>query len=298
MKRKEVMVGLMVALALVLLFFGINFLKGVNVFKAANYYYASYDNVEGLTTSAPVTLNGYKVGLVRNISYQYNDLGNIVVEFSVDKNLRIPRDSRAVISADLLGTASIVIELGNATDGGIYAVGDTIPGAVNAGLMGTVSESLMPSVSAIFPKIDSLITNLNALAGDPALAASVRRMDDITAELNASVASLNQVMASLQPIVRNVNSITNNVDTITGDLAVVTGALREAPVDSIMVELNQTAANLQRLTAALNNPDSSVGKLTRDPELYNNINSTINSLDSLFIDIKKNPKRYINIKLL
>ena len=105
--RREVMIGLLVILALVLLYFGINFLKGVNIFKAANYYYASYNNVEGLAVSAPVTLNGYKIGLVRSISYDYNRPGNVIVEMSVDKSLRLPKGSTASLGSDLLGTASI-----------------------------------------------------------------------------------------------------------------------------------------------------------------------------------------------
>ncbi|MDE6465027.1 MAG: MlaD family protein [Muribaculaceae bacterium] len=297
MKRKEILVGLMVTLALVLLFFGINFLKGVNIFKAANYYYAGYSNVEGLATSAPVTLNGYKVGLVRNIKYQFDNPGNVVVEFSVDKELRLPRNTQAVISSDLLGTASIVLRLGDASEG-FYAVGDTVPGSVNAGLMGSVNETIMPAVSAVIPKVDTLLTSLNTLVSDPALATSVRRIDDITLELDASVRSLRSLMEALAPTVQNVNSITTNVDTITGNLTVVSAALAEAPVDSLMNELNRTAANLEQLTAALNNPDSSIGRLTSDPELYNNINATVMSLDSLFVDIKRNPKRYISIKLL
>lgn len=297
MKRKEIMVGLMVVLAMALLYFGINFLKGVNIFKAANYYYASYENVEGLATSAPVTLNGYKVGLVRSINYQYDNPGHVVVEFSVDRNLRLPAGSGAVICSDMLGTASIVLELGDAA-GGFHAVGDTVAGSVAGGLMESITGDLLPAVASVIPKVDSLLTSLNALAGDPALVASVRRMDDISADLNESVRSLRRVMATLEPVAQNVNSITGNVDTITGDLAAVSGVLREAPIDSIMDELNRTAANLELLSAALNNPESSIGRLASDPELYNNINATVVSLDSLFVDIKRNPKRYISIKLL
>jgi len=164
--------------------------------------------------------------------------------------------------------------------------------------MSAVSNYVMPAVSAIIPKIDSLITGLNTLVSDPALSASVRRMDNITADLGASVQSLRTVMAAMEPVSRNVTSITANVDTISGNLSTVSGELAAAPVDSIMGELNRTVANLEQLTAALNNPDSSIGRLTSDPELYNNINSTVMSLDSLFVDIKRNPKRYISIKLL
>ncbi len=297
MKKKEILVGLTVALALVLLFVGINFLKGVNVFKAANYYYATYTDVAGLSTSAPVTINGFKVGQVRSVEYQYDNPGHVVVEFSVDKALRIPQGSQAVITTDLLGTATIALRMG-ADRSAFYSVGDTVATGVDAGLMSAVSNDVMPAVSAIIPKIDSLITGLNTLVSDPALSASVRRMDNITADLGASVQSLRTVMAAMEPISRNVTSITANVDTISGNLSTVSGELAAAPVDSIMGELNRTVANLEQLTAALNNPDSSIGRLTSDPELYNNINSTVMSLDSLFVDIKRNPKRYISIKLL
>lgn len=297
MKKKEILVGLTVALALVLLFVGINFLKGVNVFKAANYYYATYTDVAGLSTSAPVTINGFKVGQVRSVEYQYDNPGHVVVEFSVDKALRIPQGSQAVITTDLLGTATIALRMG-ADRSAFYSVGDTVATGVDAGLMSAVSNDVMPAVSAIIPKIDSLITGLNTLVSDPALSASVRRMDNITADLGASVQSLRTVMAAMEPVSRNVTSITANVDTISGNLSTVSGELAAAPVDSIMGELNRTVANLEQLTAALNNPDSSIGRLTSDPELYNNINSTVMSLDSLCVDIKRNPKRYISIKLL
>lgn len=297
LKRKEIIIGLLVVLALGLLFFGINFLKGVNIFKAANYYYASYTNVQGLAVSAPVTVNGFKVGLVRDIRYDYARPGHVVVEFSVDKDMKLPVGSEALIASDILGTANIELHLG-ADPGNLYAVGDTVPGSVKSGMMEAVSDGIMPAVSAVIPKVDTLLTSLNTLVADPALATSVRRMDQITAELNASVAALHTVLTQLQPVAANVRSITENVDTITGDLTMVSAQLREAPVDSIVTSLNATLANLEQLTAALNDPNSTVGRLTTDPALYDNLNSTISSLDSLFVDIKRNPKRYISIKLL
>lgn len=294
--RKEVIIGLLVIVAMLILFFGINFLKGVNLFKAANYYYSVYNNVEGLAQSAPVTLNGYKVGIVRSINYDFSRPGNVIVEMSLDKSLKLPKGTEAVLGADLLGTASIALTLGN-DPSVLYAVGDTIPGKVKAGMMAGIADNLMPAVNSIMPKIDSLLTNLNTLTANPALHQSVTRLDDITAQLQATMRSLNVVTANLQPISGNIKSITQNVDTITGDLAQVSGRLREVPVDSIALEIQSTMANLRQLSESLNNPNSSIGKLTNDPALYNNINATITSLDSLFVDIKKNPKRYINIKV-
>lgn len=294
--RKEVLIGLLVILALVILYFGINFLKGVNIFKAANYYYASYNNVEGLAISAPVTLNGYKVGLVRDIEYDFNRPGHVTVEMSLDKSLKLPNGTKATLGSDLLGTASISLQLGNAADG-FYNIGDTIPGSFNAGMMAALSENLLPAVNSIVPKVDTLLTSLNTLVADPALATSLQRLDAITAELNATLRSLHQVTSQLAPVATDVKSITENVDTITGNLAAVSGRLREAPVDSLVSDLQVTVENLKELTAQLNNPNSSVGKILNDPALYDNLNSTVASLDSLFVDIKRNPKRYISIKV-
>lgn len=295
--RKEVMIGALAILALALLFFGINYLKGINIFKAANYFYATYTNVEGIAQSAPVMLNGYKVGLVREISYDYTRPGHITIEMSLDKELRLPKGTIATVGTDILGTASVTLQLGNAADG-FYAIGDTIEGANNPGMLASVGDNLMPAVNKIFPKIDTLLTSLNAIAADPALTRSISRLDGITAELDASLRSLHAVLATLRPITADFKNITENVDTITGDLSAVTARLREAPVDSLINNLNTTIANVEALTAALNNPDGTVGKLTTDPALYDNLNSTVASLDSLLVDIKRNPKRYISIKLL
>ena len=295
--RKELLVGFLVVLALAILFLGINFLKGINIFKAANYYYVTYNNVEGLAVSAPVTLNGFKVGIVRSIDYMFDQPGTVAVEISVDKALKLPKGSEATVASDILGTASVTLSLGNGANG-FYAVGDTIPGKVNAGMLAALSDNLMPAVNAIVPKVDTLLTSLNTLVANPSLTAAVNRFDDVTLELNASLMSLRKVMAQLEPVSRDIKSITGNVDSITGDLAHVSNSLHDVPVDSIVADLQSTIDNLNALTVKLNNPNSSLGKLTGDPTLYNNLNSAVGALDSLLVDVKRNPKRYISIKLL
>ncbi len=293
---KEVIIGFCVLVALVLLFVGIDFLKGVNVFKAANYYYATYTNVEGLAISAPVNINGYKVGLVREIHYEYDNPGHVLVEMSLDRELRVPKGTKAVLATDLLGTAVINLEL--APGGDFHDVGDKLIGENKRGMMDAVSQDLMPAASAILPKVDSLLTSINALVSDPALMASVKRLDAITASLQATTASLAAATSRLQPVMADVKTITGNASAITSDVAVLSGQLKDMPVDSVMADLQATVAHLRALSDDLGNPNSTLGKLMNDPALYNNLNSTVQSLDSLFIDIKKNPKRYISIKLL
>lgn len=293
---KEVKIGLSVIVALAFLFFGINFLKGVNIFKAANYYYVSYNNVTGLTTSAPVTLNGFKVGVVRSMEYDYDNPGNVLVELSLDRELKVPQGSKAVLATDFLGTASIELQLAQA-DGLHHSLGDRLVGEIKPGLMDALGESVMPSISQIMPKVDTLLSNINALVADPALTASVKRIDGITAELEKTSRNLAALTSRLSPIVANVNSITLNADSMLANLNDVSATVKEANIDSLLADLEATAASLKQLTAQLNDPNSSLGKVMHDPALYENINSTVSSLDSLFIDIKKNPKRYINIKV-
>ena len=294
--RKEVLIGLIILIALAILFVGIDFLKGINVFKAANYYVATYTNVEGLAVSAPVSVNGFKVGQVREINYEYDNLGHVKVEISLDKNLKVPYGTQAVIKTDMLGTSTIELKMG--ADPAFHAVGDELEGVVASGLMDNVTNSLLPSVGNIMPKIDSLLTNLNAVVGDPALLNSMKRLDNITANLEAATSRLSVVMAKLPAVTSDVKDITANLVKGSDDLTKLTEKMSGIPVDSFADNIAAITVNLKELSEQLNDPNSTVGKLTHDPALYNNINSTISSLDSLFIDIKKNPKRYISIKLL
>lgn len=293
---KEVIIGLCVIIALVVLFVGIDFLKGVNIFTPSNFYYSSYSNVEGLTVSSPVTVNGFKVGQVREIKYDYDHPGNVVVVMSLDNKLRLPKGTKAVLSSDILGTAAISLDMAKDTE--MHLVGDTIAGENASGLMDALSKDVMPSVATIFPKVDTLLTNINALVADPALSQSVKRLDAITAALQLTTQRLAAVTGSLQPIATDVKVITGNMTTITSDLTQLSGTMSTLPLDSLVNDLQVTTTNLRALSQELNNPNSTLGKVLNDPALYNNLNSTISSLDSLFIDIKKNPKRYISIKLL
>ncbi|MDE6300599.1 MAG: MlaD family protein [Muribaculaceae bacterium] len=294
--RKEVIIGLIVLLAGAILIVGIDFLKGINVFKAANYYYVSYTNVQGLAKSAPVTVNGFKVGQVREIEYEYANPGHVLVELSLDRQLKVPQGSKAVLSTDLLGTATIALEMSTSPE--MHNIGDHLEGVVPKGMMDNVTENLLPSLSGIFPKVDTLLTAINNLVASPELAMSIKRLDAITSNLEGTTRQLNSLMATLPPVMKNVNTITGNLSVSSADLNAVTDKLAHVPVDSIAANLNAITVNLQQLSEQLNDPNSTIGLLTHDPALYRNLNSTVASLDSLFVDIKRNPKRYISIKLL
>jgi len=296
--RREVIIGLTAVVAILVLIFGIDYLKGINVFHAANYYYVTYTDVQGLAQSAPVTVNGYKVGLVREIRYEYDNPGHVSVELSLDKELKVPRGSKAVITADLLGTATIALQM--APSGEYHQVGDKLIGENAKGMMDAVSETVMPAMGTILPRIDSLLVAVTTLVTDPALVNSIRRLDVVMANLETSTVSLQRalqtapgIMGSATLAMNDVKDIAANLRTISSDLTVVTKTLKEAPLDSTLNNLGRISDNLLTLSRQLNNPDSSLGLLMNDPGLYNNINNVAAHIDSILIDLKREPKRYI-----
>ncbi len=295
---KEIIIGLTVLVSLLVLFFGIDYLKGINVFKAANYYYASYTNVGGLAQSAPVTVNGYKIGLVREIKYEYDNPGHVLVELSLDKQFRVPKNTEAAIVTDMLGTSSIELRMSGAHD--YHNVGDRLKGVEGAGLMDKVSTELMPTIMSIAPHIDSLVVALTTIASDPALVSSVQRLDVIMANLESSTTQLNRAMAGVPTLMTNANGTLANVKDISANLSQVSAALavlsedlKQMPLDSTMRHINNITANLDKATEQLNSTNSSLGLLLNDPELYNNINNSAAHIDSILIDLKRQPKRYI-----
>lgn len=300
---KEFAIGLSVIVALVVVYFGIEYLKGNNIFKPANYYYTTYSDVAGLAQSAPVNLNGYKVGMVREIEYQYDNPGHVRVEMSLDKELSLPNGTQAILVTDMLGTSSIELRLG--TDKGYCEVGSELPGIKSAGLMGSVTDDILPAVGEIVPKIDSLVSSLNALVASPALRSSLDHLDAALANVEAGSSKLNQAMAAVPGIatdatfvMANAKEISTSLNTIANDLTAVSSQLKDMPIQSTVDNLYQTSQSIKSLMSKLDGNNSSLGMLLNDSGLYNNLNNASASLDSLLRDVKKNPKRYISIKLL
>lgn len=289
--KKEVAIGLCVIITLALLFFGIDYLKGINLFKAANYYYATYTNVNGLAVSAPVTVNGFKVGQVREINYEYDNPGHVKVELSLDRQLKVPKGTKALLVSDMLGTASIKLEMSTSHD--YHTVGDNLAAETPGGLMESVSDELLPSVAAIAPKVDSLITSLNLLVSDPALISSIKRLDAITTNLETSTRALNASIASLPPVMGNVKTLSGNAASISCRLDTFAATLNRAPIDSTINNLYATTESLRQLCDELNSPNSSLGKLIKDPALYDGVTLVLSDLDSILVDLKRQPKRYI-----
>lgn len=294
--NKEFAIGLSVIVAILILIFGIDYLKGINLFRPANYYVAYYDNVDELTVSSPVLINGYKVGQVREVNFNYKKPGKVEVVMALDKNLQLPEGTVADLGTTLLSGARIELTMG--TGSAMIPTGGEVAAGIKGGLMSSVQD-MMPAVTGVLPKVDSLLYNLNLLVADPALKASIQRLDGITDNLLSTTQGLNSTMNRQVPMLAdNTVKITRSLDTIVGNLGQLSYQLKTLPIDATVDNVNQLTANLSQFSRQLNDKNSSLGLLTSDPELYNRITQVSADIDSLLVDIKKNPKRYISIKLL
>ena len=292
--KKEIKIALVAIAGIVILFFGMNFLKGMSMFTEKNTYFATFNDISGLSASAPIFANGYQVGIVKDIQFDYTGEKGIVVLFSLNDKMRLPAGTTATIASDFMGNVKMNLVM-NATDApkSFLNQGDTIRGAVSDGLMSRAA-AIIPQVEQMLPKIDSILMNLNALSGDPALARSLHNVETITADLTTSTRQLNTLMNSLN---QQVPVLTAKADGVLDNAQQLTKNLAELDVNATMQRVDQTIANVQAITQQLNNPDGTVGLLMRDPTLYNRLNETMKSAEQLLNDIREHPKRYINVSV-
>lgn len=286
---KEVRIGIAGIVALCLLVFGINYLKGINLFKPASYFYVKFHNVNALAKSSPVYADGVRVGIVRDIVYDYTHPGNVVVEVELDTDLRIPQGSTAELVSELMGGVRMNILLAN-NPREKYAIGDTIQGNLNNGMMENVAN-IMPQVERIIPKLDSILISLNAILSDSSIPATLHSMQKTTANLEEASGHLSKVLKN------DIPQLTGKLNTIGDNFIVITNNLKDINYAATFAQVDSTIANVKMITNKLNSKDNSVGLLLNDPQLYNNLNATTRNAASLLEDLQTNPKRYVHFSL-
>lgn len=289
---KEIKIALVAIVGILIMYFGINFLKGMNLFSTNNAYYMTFDDIQGLGASTPIYADGYKVGIVDGLEYDYKENGPIKVKVDIIKDLRIPQGSKAEIVKDLMGNLQVNLLLANNPRERVEP-GGIIPGAVNGGMMDKAAN-LVPVVEKMLPKLDSILTSVNALLADPALAASLHNVETITSNLTVSTRELNMLMAGLNKqvpgMVRKANGVLDNTNRLTANLA-------SLDVQGTLNKVNQTLESTHQFTEKLNSNQGSLGLLMNDTKLYDNLTSTMSHADSLVIDLKAHPKRYVHFSV-
>lgn len=289
---KEIKIALVAIVGILIMYFGINFLKGMNLFSTNNTYFITFDDIQGLGASTPIYADGYKVGTVDGLEYDYKENGPIKVKVDINKDLRIPQGSKAEIVKDLMGNLQVNLLLANNPRERVEP-GGIIPGAVNGGMMDKVA-SLVPVVEKMLPKLDSILTSVNALLADPALAASLHNVETITSNLTVSTRELNTLMAGLNKqvpgMIGKANGVLDNTNRLTANLA-------SLDVQGTLNKVNQTLESAHQFTEKLNSNQGSLGLLMNDTKLYDNLTSTMGHADSLVIDLKAHPKRYVHFSV-
>ena len=289
---KEIKIALVAIVGILVMYFGINFLKGMNLFSTNNAYYMTFDDIQGLGASTPIYADGYKVGTVDGLEYDYKENGPIKVKVDINKDLRIPQGSKAEIVKDLMGNLQVNLLLANNPRERVEP-GGIIPGAVNGGMMDKAAN-LVPVVEKMLPKLDSILSSVNALLADPALAASLHNVETITSNLTVSTRELNTLMAGLNKQVPGMigkgNGVLDNTNRLTANLA-------SLDVQGTLNKVNQTLESAHQFTEKLNSNQGSLGLLMNDTKLYDNLTSTMSHADSLVIDLKAHPKRYVHFSV-
>lgn len=289
---KEVKIALVAIIGIVVLFYGLQFLKGLPLFSSDDSYYVTFNDVTGVSPSTPVYANGYKVGVVKDVVYDYNPQGKIVAVVGLDEKMRLPQGSRAEIASDLLGNIKINLVLG-ADPLNMVAKGDTIPGGEQEGMMSKLS-AMMPAIESIVPKLDSIMTSLNTLLGDPALQNMLHNVESMTGHLNATSSELHTLSLSLN---HNVPAIMQKADGVLDNTQKLTANLSAIDVAGMAASINKTLADVNAMTQRLNSNEGTLGLLMRDDKLYRNLETASADLDSLLINIKAHPKRYVHFSV-
>jgi phospholipid/cholesterol/gamma-HCH transport system substrate-binding protein len=290
---KEIKIGIAFLVGLFILFFGVKFLKGINIFRPSNNYVVSFENVSGLNISSPVLLNGFKVGMVSSMAIDHNNPKRIVVSLTMDKGVDITKGSKLNLDVSLLGTGSLLLEM-NPYSKEIASERDTLVGANVAGLMDTFEKDMAPKVMLMLPKIDSILVGLQTIVNHPALTASLENMDATTRNLQQASKSLNIMVASLN---REVPSITRNLSATTGNVSNMTARMNKLEFEKTFSKIDSTMSNIQYISRKFTTQDNSIGLLLNNRGLYDSLNVALGNTSGLLEDFKKNPKKYINLKV-
>ena len=288
---KEIQIALVAIVGVVVLFFGLQFLKGMSLFSDEDVYYASFDDISGLSASSAVFANGYQVGVVKGIEHDFST-GNTVAALGLDKRMRVPKGTTAKIETDMLGNVKVSLVLAEDRSSAM-AVGDTLTGGKDVGMLDKAAK-MLPAIESALPKLDSILDKLNTLLADPALANSLHNADKVTANLTVTTSQLNTLIAGLND---KLPGMMDKADGILDDTGKLTHDLSELDVAATMARVDATLENVRQMTEKLNSDEGTLGLLMRDPSLYNNINSTVRSADSLMIDLREHPKRYVHFSI-
>ncbi len=287
--KKEIIIGLVGVIALAVLFLGIKFLKGVSLFTTSEVYYVSFSNAKELAKSSSVYADGFKIGRVSNITYDFEHPGEVIVEMTTNSDLRMGKGTQARLETAMLGGCTLHLDLAKDYDA-CYEPGDTIRGIEEKNILKRAGD-IIPDVQRLVDKVDTLVTTMNALLSNPNLPLVMEHAEQITDNLNRSSQQLESLLK------HDIPQLTASITQTSDRFSLLAAKLNQIDMQATMDSVNRTIGSVHAMMVQMQNPDGTFGKLITDPSIYDNLNHTIQSADSLVTDLKAHPKRYVHFSV-
>ena len=305
--NKELKIGLFAIVAIITLVFGINYLKGKNLLNSNRNFYAVYENIGGLSVGSPVMMNGYKVGMVSDITLLIENNQKLLVAINVEKEFNIPANTVCrIVSQDLMGTKGIDLVLGDASD--FLAIGDTLISDIEATLQAEVNAQILPlknKAEELIGSIDSVMmivaTVLNKDTREN-LRNSLQSLDKTFLVMSSTMLKVDSLVnindERISKVVQNLESITTNLESSNGEIKTILTNFAMLSDSLAKADIVETLRNVNEITSRINNGEGSLGLLLKDDQLYANFEKSTRELGYLLEDIKNNPSRYVNFSII
>lgn len=310
---REAKIGLFAVICIAVLFWGINFLKGKNVFSRTNTYYAVFNRVDGLKPTNDVLLSGFKVGLVKDIRFEQGQTGRLIVTILVEKKYPIPRNSvLKLISADIMGGKALRLDV--TPNDMFHEGGDTLTASIETGLLDQLIFEMVPIKEKAESLMDGLDTTLSIIAqvfneqnrmnlnqSFESLKNSLDNIDNLSGQLNGMLSDedgkLLQIVSNVHHISQNLKDHSGDFDIIVKNFSSISDSLAQFNLARTLAQTDSAILSLNAIVSKINKGEGSMGMLINNDTLYTNLESAAQNLELLLYDMKVNPKRYVNISL-
>lgn len=290
---REIKVGALAAICLFLLFFGLNFLKGVNIFSPTNSFHGRFANLHNLEEQAAVYIQGHKVGQVDNIHYDFTADSAFTIDISINRDIALPQGTQmALVSDGLLGGMAIELLFpSNIQTNDPIAKGSFLPTAYVPGLVESLQGELLAKIADAVDEVDSLVENLNSQLSGNHIDATLTNVDKISGDLCVVSADLKRLMRTQVP------TIVNNADTTIANLNVVVADIKAANLKATVARVDTAVDHVNAILTDVRSQEGTLGQLIYNRSLYDHVDATVVSADSLLVDLKAHPKRYVHFSL-
>lgn len=290
--RQTVKIGLFTLLAIVILYLGITYLKGLSISARSKTYYVAMNDVTGINVATRVFVNGYKVGSVRKMEYDYHNNGETILTLTLDPDIKLPQGTQVQVAQTLFSGALVNLILPEADKGVYINSKDTIPMSTRASAksLEQLQDEFVPRLSTTLGRMDSVLLQANAILSNP-------NIEPTLADVRHSAQHINASSAQLQQSLRSLPSIMERIDGTSTDVANFASRLDSLQLQETITNLESTSRELKIFSQTLNQSNGTVGRLLNEDGLYNRIDSVTTSLDALIRDIKANPKKYVKLSL-